>query len=110
MPTNPIIAQTEKVFLQKLVELIETEAVSPIDGQTITKEFLKCVDLEDVAKFKEALNNLTLKYADFKPVYSEFLRLEEQNKVDNVLNKMQGLMQNNSNPLPVSEPTAAQIT
>ncbi len=94
MPPHPTIQQTEKIFLQKLVELIESESLSPTEGQSITQEFLNCVDLNDVAKFKEALLALTLKHVDFKPVYSEFLKLEEQQQVDSVLNKMQNLMGN----------------
>ncbi len=111
MSANPVIQETEKVFLKKLLELIENETVSPTDGQAVAKEFLHWVDIGSLEQFKSGLHQLTTAHADFKPVYSEFLKLQEQEQVDSVLNKMQTLMGNSSDgTLPVSQSNGTQAS
>lgn len=95
MDIKMLTIQIESDFLKMLIQLFRARKLKTDEGKKIAREFLALLPFTDRVDLDKKLKNFTHIYSDFKSIYINSLKIEEEKKVGELLEKMRGYMREN---------------
>lgn len=79
-------------YSQLLIVLLKTEQLGEAEAKNITRNYLALYPYVDIADMSKKLKQFTEHYSAFAKVYVSFLKHTEDEKTNEVLNKMRNFM------------------
>lgn len=90
-----LIEKIHKSFLHLLISLMETAQINLEYSRSATRDFLNLFPTPSFDQLNVKIKKYTETHPEFKNIYIEFLKLQENTQTEDVLSKMRSFMKTN---------------
>lgn len=89
------ITQIEKEYLQIIIENLKNGNLKLEEAKKHTKEFLALLPFSSFDDFKKKISDFVLKHPIYQKIYLSLLKIEEEEKTQELLNRMTAFIKEN---------------